>query len=478
MFSNSGRISDKGELVKFIRTLVTGEVVIPPAPAGFKQFILIPTSSGIDSTAVAIVMALLYPAIPVVYVFTDTGNEVTGTKEALDKLEAFTARKIIRMTPKRSLVERALDQGSFIPSQRARWCTQQFKALPFKRFVQGLRELHGDKTEFISLVGVRADEPTRTGIEWSAADAIKTVFPLQQLGLGKTEVNQIVNAVLGLPTYYAHKSRSGCEICIYSRRSEIIAMSQVSPGTFELAAKSEQLPKEYQDKLRERPQSVSAATGISRNWLRYPVPSVLDGSPSQPWETGVPTMRRNQDTLDLFSAGNQTYFVAVEHHFGVLGVTHQKLVNYSSSLAGLKKSLKFHSLHRQQTGLIWGESTAADVRDSMRLSIYAVELTDADRRIPQKPKGVFTWQNDGRSLDEIQKTTYLLEQSLLVAGLQQDALSTDVTIAETATQALQRISVDFGQVLHGSMYDTPALNELLSDIDIEDAPVMCNACAR
>ncbi len=29
MFSNSGRISDKGELVKFIRTLVTGEVVIP-----------------------------------------------------------------------------------------------------------------------------------------------------------------------------------------------------------------------------------------------------------------------------------------------------------------------------------------------------------------------------------------------------------------------------------------------------------------
>jgi 3'-phosphoadenosine 5'-phosphosulfate sulfotransferase (PAPS reductase)/FAD synthetase len=131
MFSNSGRISDKGELVKFIRTLVTGEVVIPPAPAGFKQFILIPTSSGIDSTAVAIVMALLYPAIPVVYVFTDTGNEVTGTKEALDKLEAFTARKIIRMTPKRSLVERALDQGSLIQSQRARWFNQQFKALPF-----------------------------------------------------------------------------------------------------------------------------------------------------------------------------------------------------------------------------------------------------------------------------------------------------------------------------------------------------------
>lgn len=470
--------AQKVEIAQFIRQFVTGKLDIPLAPVGYKQFILVPTSSGIDSTAVAIVMAVLYPEIPVAYVFTDTGNEAAGTDEALDRIEVFTGKKIIRMKPKLSLLERTLEQGSFIPSQRARWCTQQFKSAPFKRFIAGLKELHGDKTQFISLVGVRADEPARTGIEWSEADSIKTVFPLQQLGLDKNAVNQIVNRVLGLPTYYAFKSRSGCEVCIYSRRSEVIAMSQVSPATYELAAQAEQLPAEYQAALKDRPQSVAAATGISRNWLRYPVPSVLDGSPSQPWETGVPTMRRNQDTLDLFSAGNQTYFVAVEHHFGVFGVTYQKLVNYSSSLAGLKKSLKFHSLHRQQTGLIWGESTAADVRDSMRLSIYAVELTDADRRIPQKPKGVFTWQNDGRSLDEIQKTTYLLEQSLLVAGLQQDALSTDVTIAETAKQALQRISVDFGQVLHGSMYDTPALNELLSDIDIEDAPVMCNACAR
>lgn len=479
MYRNSGRISDKGELVKFISSLVTGTVTIPPAPEGFKQFILIPTSSGIDSTAVAIVMALLYPSIPVVYVFTDTGNEVAGTAEALDKLEAFTGKKILRMTPKRSLVERALDQGSFIPSQRARWCTQQFKALPFKRFVQNLRELHGDKTEFISLVGVRADEPTRTGIEWTAADAIKTVFPLQQLGLGKTEVNQIVNAVLGLPTYYAHKSRSGCEICIYSRRSEIIAMSQVSPGTLELAAQSEQLPKEYQDKLRERPQSVSAATGLSRNWLRFPVPSALDGSPIQAWENQTPILKRKQSqSMDLFSTGSQKFFVAVEHHFGFFGVHHQKLINYSSTLAGLKKSLKFHSLHRQQTSHIWGEQTADDVKRALQIGIYLVELNDADHHLPVKPAGVFTWQNDGKPLDEIKKVTYLLEQALLVAGLQQDAVSGEDGIAVPAKEALSRLSVVFGQVLHGSMYDAPALDSLLCDADIEDAPVMCNACAR
>jgi hypothetical protein len=288
-----------------------------------------------------------------------------------------------------------------------------------------------------------------------------------------------VNAVLGLPTYYAHKSRSGCEICIYSRRSEIIAMSQVSPGTFELAAKSEQLPKEYQDKLRERPQSVSAATGLSRNWLRFPVPSSLDGSPAQSWENDTPVMKRKQsESLDLFSTGSQKFFVAVEHHFGIFGVHYQKLINYSSSLAGLKKSLKFHTLHRQQTSHIWGEQTADDIRRSLQIGIYLIELTDADHHLPAKPEGVFTWQNDGKSLDEIKKTTYLLEQALLVAGLEQDAASRDTQIAEPAREALRLISVDFGQVLHGSMYDAPSLETLMSDIDVEDAPVMCNACAR
>lgn len=98
--------------------------------------------------------------------------------------------------------------------------------------------------------------------------------------------------------------------------------------------------------------------------------------------------------------------------------------------------------------------------------------------MPPKPAGVFTWQNDGKPLDEIKKTTYMLEQVLLVAGLEQDAASTDHTIAKTAREALSRVSVDFGQVLHGSMYDAPALESLLCVIDIEDAPVMCNACAR
>lgn len=471
-------VKAKSGFGQFLQGLVTGQVVIPPAPEGYKQFILLPVSSGMDSTAVAIVMAHLYPDLPITYVFTDTGNEVAGTAEALDKIEAFVGRKLFRITPAVSLVDKALEQGSFIPSQRARWCTQQFKALPFKRFIKGLKELHGEKSQFISLVGVRADEPQRTGIEWESSTDIVSVFPLQQLGLGKPEVNQIVNRVLGIPSYYAHKSRSGCEVCIYSRRSEIISMSNMAPETYKKASLSEQLPADYKAALNDYPASVTSQTGLGRNWLMFPTPSELAGGSIQAWENEMPVVRRDSNVVDMFSDDSRKYFVAVEHHTGAAGVHFQKLINYSSSLAGLKKSLKFHSLHRQQTHLLWGENSASEVAAALKLAIYIVEIHDAERLLPPKPEGVFTWQNDGTPLDEIAKTTYLLEQALLVAGLKQDAQSADKSIAANAKDALTRITINYGDVLHGSLFDAPAIAELVCDIDIEDAPVMCNACSR
>ncbi|MAA94897.1 MAG: hypothetical protein CML22_06920 [Rheinheimera sp.] len=66
-----------------------GQVDIPSPAPGKKQFILCPISSGIDSTAVAIVMTVMYPSLPLVFVHTDTGIEVDGTAEAINRIDLY-----------------------------------------------------------------------------------------------------------------------------------------------------------------------------------------------------------------------------------------------------------------------------------------------------------------------------------------------------------------------------------------------------
>jgi 3'-phosphoadenosine 5'-phosphosulfate sulfotransferase (PAPS reductase)/FAD synthetase len=209
----------KHPLYSQVAKYITGQLTLPEAKPGMKQFFLVPVSSGIDSTAVAIVLKVLYPDMPFTYVFTDTGNEIAGTEEALDRLEAVLGVKIIRIRPKVSLLDKVEAQGNYLPSPRQRYCTQIGKIAPFKQFMAALKQMHGDNTQFVSFVGVRADEPEREGVQWADENAV-TVFPLQQLGFDKAAVNKLVQEVTGIPIYYANKSRSGCALCINSRRSE------------------------------------------------------------------------------------------------------------------------------------------------------------------------------------------------------------------------------------------------------------------
>lgn len=84
-------------LLKQISRFFKGQISLPAGTPGKKQFILCPVSSGIDSTAVAIVMSVLYPNLPITYVHTDTGIEITGTSEAIDRIERFTGKPVLRI---------------------------------------------------------------------------------------------------------------------------------------------------------------------------------------------------------------------------------------------------------------------------------------------------------------------------------------------------------------------------------------------
>ena len=275
---------------------------------------LVGVSSGVDSTAVALVMAALYPDETIHYVFTDTGVEVEGTYEQLEKLERLIGQPIHRIKGKKDLFEIIQSQGNYLPSQRQRYCTRMTKIMPLQAYFVQLRHKHGADLSIASYVGIRADEPTRQGGQFS--DGIASYFPLQELGFDRSEVYRLVNRYVGIPLYYMDKSRSGCEICIFSRRSEVIARIQRDSRLAVQASKMEALTETDRNLLLTLPPSVSELTGLPGNYLCFAKPSFIFPEASAEdalrWEKKRSTVTNNANH-DLFrDRQHKTFWVAIQ----------------------------------------------------------------------------------------------------------------------------------------------------------------------
>lgn len=450
------------------------ELVLPAVDAGKKQFILCPISSGIDSTAVAVIMTILYPSLPIVFIHTDTGIEIDGTAEAIDRIERFTGTKVFRLVPQKDLLEVIEAQGNYLPSARQRFCTQVAKIRPYKNFIKALETKYPDAV-FVSLVGIRADEPSRSGVVWTEGN-ITSVFPLRQLGLNKSAVNAIVSETVGIPHYYAARTRSGCFTCFFQRRTEIIELIKRSAAEMQRAAKSECLPAEYAAVVNKLPQSVCSQVGVSRNWLKMAVPTEL-GASKMDWanERGVVRAKGLQD--DLFSSGSKTLFCAVEHHMvpgGGSDICYQRFIVYSTSMGGLKTALKQHYFHRLNTKELFQVDSEQELEQRFKIGIYVIEINDGENELPAAPEGVYTWQSDRQPIALIKKTAFMLEQVLLEEGVKQDAKAGD----PFAKNLVARLGSGLGRVLHGSLYMPPSMEDLQDDADITDGPIVCNACSR
>lgn len=451
-----------------------------------KIFYICPLSGGIDSFATALVMRILFPEIPITYVHADTGIEANGTSEALDQFERLTGRKILKLKPKKDMLTMIEDAGNFLPSQRQRSCTQQLTTIPFKKFYDALRERHGEDAVFIQFVGLRYDEPTRSGIDWQS-DYIASPYPLQALRLVKKDVNKIVDAAIGFPRYYAQKSRSGCQICIFSRRSEIIAAWHENPQLMTRAANMEGVPADIVKVYNALPKTVSQVTGIARNWMRFYRPSRL-GEVSMTYEAKRGTNKVKDNVLDLFGASEaRKLYVAVEYEYqsdcyGMCKepfVYFERIINYSTSLAGLKKSLKHFWLHRIHT-LEMNHENEEELRANRQVQILELEIDDFDQEIPKTPEDIYTWQNDRKTLYSIRKTNAVIERVLLTEGFYQELKSTNPSTKKAAEQAVKLLEQDksYGRIISSMTYNQPSQCELEDDIDITDAPVACIACSR
>ena len=189
-------------------------------------------SGGRDSAALAVYMRQNYPEYNIDYFFTDTGKELPEVYEFLVKLEGFLGKPILRLNPDRDFDFWLKQFNNFLPSPQTRWCTRQLKIRPFERW---LRPLLNDGATIYSYVAIRSDEEYREGYSSKHGNLI-VKLPFKEAGIDKAGVLEILEAAgLGLPKYYAWRTRSGCTFCFFQQKIEWVRLKEQHPLAFEEA---------------------------------------------------------------------------------------------------------------------------------------------------------------------------------------------------------------------------------------------------
>ena len=190
---------------------------------------IVPLSGGKDSTALAVYLAQNYPRVSFEYVFSDTGAELPETYAYFDRLEHVLDAPVKRVSalgllgvaekPGRTAFDVVLFEhfAGFLPSPRSRWCTRMLKIHPFEHHVGGDRAY--------SYIAIRADEDRKgyTGsggrpVVLSEKPNIVPVYPFRDFGYVLSDIQRILDeSGLGIPDYYAWRSRSGCYFCFYQQ---------------------------------------------------------------------------------------------------------------------------------------------------------------------------------------------------------------------------------------------------------------------
>ena len=186
-------------------------------------------SGGKDSTALALYMRDKVPEME--YVFCDTGEELQETYDYLEKIEIHLGKPVTRLNPDRPFKHYLELYRGVLPDPRTRWCTRMLKLKPFERYV-------GDDPVKL-YVGIRADEPHRTGYI-STKPNIASCFPFVEDRLRQKDIIRILDdSGLGLPDYYRWRSRSGCYFCFFQQRREWVGLLENHQDLFRKAAEFE-----------------------------------------------------------------------------------------------------------------------------------------------------------------------------------------------------------------------------------------------
>jgi len=388
-------------------------------PGGARDRHVIPVSGGADSTVMAILMRELFPRTEFTYLFTDTEAEDPEIYENLARLERYLGEPIVQVHPTRGLYPLIEHWGGFLPGPQSRYCTRALKLEPFEAAMESIRPPNG---VVHSYVGLRADEAgARTGLV-STRDWILTHTPFIELGVGRQEVFSLLDKTVGVPRMYQYRSRSGCVVCPFQRRAELVQSAKRYPQEWRRGAEAEKLAEQDRDRYAPRAPGIREEVGRPHN-ATLPIPGRVDSrtaATARPTEW-VPSHRTPSATGDLFGRSVEL-FVGAEFfiHPGVgdHGVWHQALVTYSTSRAGLAKALNHHYQMRLQAPEAWGLDQA-EMADELQYAIYRVLLPPEVADVSAPSKESYTW-HAGEAYVQIEQIVAAVSRCLEAAGLRQE----------------------------------------------------------
>jgi len=213
-------------------------------------------SGGVESSTMCVLFGNKADAI-----FADTGWE---HKEIYERIE-FVERRVREIHKNNFTVHRIkasvkhkgeyydnlpeyIRATKFYPSQRARYCTGEFKIKPIDLFLKGMGDVE-------LMIGLNAAESDRVG-NHGLLENVKYSYPLIDANINRDGCITILKHAGLLPSFPPYMQRGGCVGCFYKSKKEFYAMAQLSKDEFDEVVDIE---KEIQD---ERGKYYSIRTNI------------------------------------------------------------------------------------------------------------------------------------------------------------------------------------------------------------------------
>lgn len=449
-------------VLSLIKTL-PGHYQLPGNPSTDRY--LVPLSGGGDSSVLAIVLKLLFPHVRFEYIFTDTKAEEIEVYHTLNKLEAFLGSKITRIVGEKGLYDLIDEWGGFLPSATDRWCTRALKLEPFREWIKCYEGI-----QKFMFIGIRADENSRLAF---SINEVSTEMPFIDMGISRKHVFTILQETIGIPKYYTRRTRSGCSGCFYQRRSERTGLLQAEPIEFSRVMSYEKLAPVDEDRHLPAP-SLTEEIGIAQNWMTLPLPT----------KDTIPGRVKRQHSLSLLPENG--IFIGAEFFFdglmvGESFIWHQRVVSYSSSLAGIKRQLQGRYAHLLSTYEALHLLSADEVREKAKFAIYYLQAT-SDVFDPSGPASEtsYTWHR-GESYKQMEHIVSWSTRMLHAEGIRQQmndyasapVLSWEYEQHQLNYAALNQVTGETGMVLN-SMWFTP--EEVDGEDECDEKRTPCPMC--
>jgi len=182
--------------------------------------------AGVQTTAILIKYWKRY--VDGYIIFADTGDENAETYWYIEKyLKPFCKEKGLKwITVKHkhgfSLMQWCIKR-KILPIRTRRWCTQDFKIKPINRFLRKIGATK--KNPVIEDIGISLDESHRANFSKYDVQYVKKNYPLLDDNLTRKDCHKIITDY-GWPI----PAKSGCDFCMFQKRSTLRKMLQTPEG--------------------------------------------------------------------------------------------------------------------------------------------------------------------------------------------------------------------------------------------------------